>query len=96
MKENLTNSTDTLTTPAELVATVVVSTDNFSLSKNDRCDICESQAYFRVVFNSNNELTFCNHHYKEAESKLLKVAKTIYDESIQLTGNRKTAGNGFN
>lgn len=93
------NSTETLAPAPESAhvqfAEVTVSTDNFSLERGDRCDVCSAQAYVRVVFESNSELTFCNHHYRNNESKLLKVAKTIFDESAQLQPKKATAGNGF-
>lgn len=86
----MTSSTLT-TTP---VADVVVKTDTFSLTKHDRCDACGSQAYFKVVFPSNQELTFCNHHFRASEAKLVQSAKTIYDESVQLNPDRRSVGNG--
>ena len=92
---NSTLTTPTATAPVGLKANVIVNTDNFSLTKHDRCDACASQAYFKVIMKSGSELTFCNHHYRASEGKLLVVAQTIVDESILLTGDRKSAGNGF-
>lgn len=93
------NSTDTLA-PApdngvKTTADVNVSLENFSLRTSDRCDACGAQAYFRVVFAGNQELTFCNHHYHKNEGKLLASAVTVYDESAQLTPTKSKAGNGF-
>ena len=64
-------------------AEVSVSTTNFLLTSQDRCDLCGAQAYFQVNFGAHG-LTFCAHHYKEKESKLLSSATSIRDESAQL------------
>ena len=64
-------------------AQISVSTANFLLTAQDRCDTCGAQAYFQVNFGA-AALTFCAHHYKEKETKLLASATSVRDESAQL------------
>lgn len=64
---------------------VFVSTENFVLNANDRCDGCGSQAYYKVLLKGNDtELHFCFHHYQKAEAKLQPNASMIWDESAKL------------
>ena len=50
-----------------------------SLSVQDRCDRCGSQAWV-LVKGMNGELLFCGHHYTSNESALFQLAYDIIDE----------------
>ena len=50
-----------------------------SLSVQDRCDRCGSQAWV-LVKGMNGELLFCGHHYTSNESALFQWAYDIIDE----------------
>jgi len=54
-----------------------------TLSANDRCDYCGSQAYFWVN-GINGDLTFCRHDFLKWEDKLRAYAFEIVDESHKL------------
>lgn len=78
--------TNTVVEPTQDVrpdAKVFVTTENFLLSAQDRCDACGAQAYYRVTL-SPSELLFCAHHYTLSKEKLLKIAVSVHDESAQL------------
>lgn len=55
------------------------------ISPQDRCDRCNSQAYFLVVFDE-GELYFCRHHFLEYKDVLQDRAYHIVDESEELMG----------
>lgn len=76
------NPATTVETPQ--VAEVIVINDNFKLDRSDRCDACNSQAFYRVEFKSGSELTFCAHHFNENKEKLVQLDVTIFNESAQL------------
>lgn len=52
--------------------------EEITLSANDRCDACGSQAYVQVFF-KDAYLLFCAHHYNKNETALEPVAKYVYD-----------------
>lgn len=54
------------------------------LSALDRCDRCGAQAYVRVTLESDTELFFCAHHWKEHGDKISEIAKQIHDETERL------------
>jgi len=54
------------------------------LTALDRCDQCQSQAYFMVVLDS-GELMFCRHHFLKNESPLREQAHFVLDQSEQLS-----------
>lgn len=63
-------------------------TTQWTLTANDRCDACPSQAYVHVKGVS-GELFFCGHHYNKADKdKLEQFAFEIIDEREQLIENR--------
>jgi hypothetical protein len=47
---------------------------------NETCDVCPSQSYYMVVFDTGN-LFFCNHHFKKNEALIFEKALDIVDES---------------
>lgn len=55
------------------------------LTANDRCDKCQSQAYFLAIFDS-GELYFCRHHFRKHEDSLREHAYYIIDQSEALKG----------
>ena len=55
------------------------------LTPQDRCDQCQSQAYFLAVFDS-GELYFCRHHFLKNEEALRDNAYYIIDQSEDLEG----------
>jgi hypothetical protein len=54
-----------------------------TLTANDRCDYCGSQAYFWVN-GINGDLLFCRHDFLKWEDKLRSYAFEIVDESHKL------------
>jgi hypothetical protein len=44
------------------------------------CDICPSQSYYVVVFESGS-LYFCRHHFLKSEEIFFEVAQDVVDES---------------
>ena len=60
----------------------------WTLTANDRCDACPSQAYVHVK-GVVGELFLCGHHYGKADkNKLEAFAFEIIDEREQLVENR--------
>jgi hypothetical protein len=80
MSNVITPDATTTSTQAE----VSVVTADFTLTSQDRCDLCAAQAYFQVEF-SHGSLLFCSHHYRASESKLVTQALRIKDESARLS-----------
>lgn len=62
--------------------TIVEDTD-YLLTTDDRCDVCDSQAYVYVNFES-GDLLFCLHHWKKNQESASKTATEIHDESERL------------
>jgi hypothetical protein len=63
-------------------------TKQWTLTANDRCDACPSQAYVHVKGVA-GELFLCGHHYNKADKvKLEEFAFEIIDEREQLVENR--------
>lgn len=60
-----------------------VSDQAIELNANDRCDICDSQAYHRVEL-ATGDLLFCAHHANENREKLEAIAISWHDESDKL------------
>lgn len=56
---------------------------SYQLTAEDRCDVCQAQAYVHVAMEL-GDLMFCFHHWKESEPKLGALALTITDESARL------------
>ena len=54
------------------------------LTTADRCDVCDAQAYVRVVMLT-GELFFCGHHARRHADKLKEVALLFQDETSSLT-----------
>jgi hypothetical protein len=60
----------------------------WTLTAQDRCDSCNSQAYVHVKGIS-GELLFCGHHYNKANGeKLQAFAFEVIDERERLIENR--------
>jgi len=55
-----------------------------ALPSADRCDVCDAQAYVRVVMLT-GELFFCGHHARKHADKLKEVALLFQDETSSLT-----------
>ena len=53
------------------------------LTTADRCDVCDAQAYVRVVMLT-GELFFCAHHARRHGEKLREVALLFQDETASL------------
>lgn len=53
----------------------------FTLNAHDRCDACQSRAYFRVTLSSFKELFFCCHHGRKFEAALRPTSLNWVDES---------------
>jgi len=49
------------------------------ISKSDRCDSCNAQAWV-IVRGINGELYFCSHHFIKHEDKLTDWSYEIIDE----------------
>jgi hypothetical protein len=60
--------------------------DEQSLTTEDRCDRCGSQAYVRATLEAGTELLFCGHHWREHGDKVRTLAVTIHDETPFLEG----------
>ena len=54
------------------------------LSKKDRCDRCEAQAYVEAFLRGESSLKFCGHHYSKFESALEPLILDIVDERHRL------------
>jgi hypothetical protein len=54
-----------------------------SLTAEDRCDVCNAQAYIRVGL-ATGDLLFCGHHGKENKPKLEAIAFSWHDETDRL------------
>ena len=58
------------------------------LTGQDRCDVCEAQAYVQVKGIS-GELMFCGHHFNKVDGeKLQSFAFEIIDERERLIQNK--------
>ena len=55
---------------------------------DERCDVCESQSYYMVAFDSGN-LFFCIHHFKKNEALIFEKANDVVDESELLGSSAK-------
>jgi hypothetical protein len=78
----------------ELPAAVAEKPAERTLTGHDRCDSCGSQAYVKTMMMA-GELLFCGHHFTRFEAKIRSGAITVVDERQFLTGERRTAGDGF-
>lgn len=56
---------------------------DYSLTAEDRCDVCYSQAYVHVAMESGH-LLFCSHHWNTYKRDLLIKAVSVYDETGRL------------
>jgi hypothetical protein len=56
---------------------------DYQLTAQDRCDVCQAQAYVHVVLES-GDLLFCLHHFNEYKDVLEPIALKIIDESSRL------------
>lgn len=58
------------------------------LTSADRCDVCNAQAYVRVVYVrvvlGRGELYFCGHHARAAGARLREAALLYQDETSRL------------
>ncbi len=54
------------------------------LTVHDRCDKCGAQAYVLVIFESEQSLTFCGHHWNQHAEKLIEIAVDVVDETDKL------------
>lgn len=54
------------------------------LTVHDRCDRCGAQAYVLVIFESEQSLTFCGHHWNQYGNKLIEIAVDVVDETDKL------------
>lgn len=54
---------------------------------NDRCDQCNAQAYYMVIFDSGN-LYFCRHHFLANEDVLRETSYHVVDQSEILIGEK--------
>jgi hypothetical protein len=50
-----------------------------ALTLQDRCDVCQAQAFVQVKL-LNGELLFCGHHYYKYSEKLNNSSYEIIDE----------------
>ena len=53
------------------------------LTSADRCDVCNAQAYVRVVL-GRGELYFCGHHARAAGARLREAALLYQDKTSRL------------
>ncbi|MDX2565467.1 hypothetical protein PV371_38860 [Streptomyces sp. TX20-6-3] len=56
-----------------------------SLTAEDRCDRCGSQAYIRAQFSQSHELLFCAHHGRRYKAALELRVSELLDETHRLT-----------
>jgi hypothetical protein len=63
----------------------LVEEKQWTLDTSHRCDVCGSQAYVLVIFESENSLTFCGHHWNQYAEKLIALAIDVVDETDKLT-----------
>ena len=83
-------STTGISTAAQAVTTLDEQTTSAAdstkrpLTTADRCDVCDAQAYVRVVMLT-GELFFCGHHARQHGEKLKEVALLFQDETASLT-----------
>lgn len=73
--------------PDTLEAPAIAEPKVITLTAKDRCDLCGSQAYVSVLFET-GELLFCAHHYKASAAKISETAVRVTDESWQLSDKR--------
>ena len=76
-------ATQAVTTLDEQTAPATDSAER-PLTTADRCDVCDAQAYVRVVMLT-GELFFCGHHARKHADKLKEVALLFQDETSSLT-----------
>ena len=82
-------STTGISTAAQAVTTLDEQTTSAAdsserpLTTADRCDVCDAQAYVRVVMLT-GELFFCAHHARQHGEKLKEVALLFQDETASL------------
>lgn len=71
--------------PTELLEEQEQESTEPALKAKDRCDSCNAQAYFIVVF-GNGSLYFCNHHYNKYYPDLYesKLVLDVVDDSKKL------------
>ena len=69
--------------PANLSAPAALSSSERPLTTTNRCDVCETQAFMRVVLAS-GELFFCAHHAREHGQRLKDAALLYQDETARL------------
>lgn len=67
------------------LSTTLTPSDAPQLTAADRCDRCSAQAYVRAIMPGGGDLIFCNHHAKQYEEHLRKVAVRIIDSEATLT-----------
>ena len=72
-----------VTTLDEQATPAAASTER-PLTTADRCDVCDAQAYVRVVMLT-GELFFCGHHARKHGENLKEVALLFQDETASLT-----------
>ena len=71
----------------------MVETKQWVLTADDRCDICDAQAYINVKGVS-GDIMFCGHHYDTSNNDKLKAfAFEIIDERERLIENRLQGDN---
>ncbi|VTX80510.1 Uncharacterised protein [Actinomyces naeslundii] len=77
-------ATQAVTTLDEQTTPTADSAEQRPLTTADRCDVCDAQAYVRVVMLT-GELFFCGHHARKHADKLKEVALLFQDETSSLT-----------
>ncbi|MDY6055528.1 hypothetical protein [Micrococcus sp.] len=63
---------------------ITATTEPAALTRADRCDRCDAQAYVRAVLPSGGELLFCGHHARDVEGALRPQTTLWQDETEQL------------
>lgn len=67
------------------MSTTLTPSEATALTAADRCDRCSAQAHVRAIMPGGGDLIFCNHHAKQYEEHLRKVAVRIIDSPTKLT-----------
>jgi hypothetical protein len=66
--------------------TTTLTPSDAELTAADRCDRCSAQARVRAIMPGGGDLVFCNHHAKQYEEHLRKVAVRVIESSTTIEG----------
>lgn len=76
-------------------ATLDAPTTTAELTRRDRCDRCDAQAFVRVTIPAADglELLFCGHHFRTNEPQLVAAGATVQDERHRINEQPSASAN---